>query len=108
MKIVVAHSINPDTHFTVTLLTATQNATAEKCAACSMQQDPPARTMVRLFSAEGNKMQQLFTFALSMVRVNIHFLQQIPYLLVVLPKNVLLLINSVLQVFHFFSIGLIV
>ena len=26
--------------------------------ACSMQQDPPARTMLVLFSVEGNKMQQ--------------------------------------------------
>ena len=34
-----------------------------------MQQDPPARTMVPLSSAEGNKIQELLTYvALSMVR----------------------------------------
>ena len=38
-------------HFTGTLL----NATTEECAGCSMQQDPPARTMVLLFSAEGKQ-----------------------------------------------------
>ena len=32
---------------------------------CSMQQDPPARTMVLLLSAEGDKIQQLFTFVVS-------------------------------------------
>ena len=37
-----------------------QQNTTEECAGCSMQQDPPARTMVLLFSAEGNKIQ-LFT-----------------------------------------------
>ena len=30
-----------------------------------MQQDPPARTTIPLFSADGNKMQQLFTFVAS-------------------------------------------
>ena len=33
-------------HFIVTLLNATYNGTTEKCVACSMQQDRPARTMV--------------------------------------------------------------
>ena len=32
-----------------------------------MQQDPPARTMVLLFSAEGNKMQQPFLHLLRLV-----------------------------------------
>ena len=48
-------------HFTDTLL----NATTEKCAGCSMQQDPPARTMVLVLSADGNNMRQLFTFVVS-------------------------------------------
>ena len=47
------------------------NTIQQQIAGCSMQQDPPARTMVLLFSAEGNNMQQLFTsVALGMVRAH--------------------------------------
>ena len=39
------------------LLPSTRCNKRSMCA-CSMQQDPPARTMLLLFSVEGNKMQQ--------------------------------------------------
>ena len=47
------------------LMTFGVATTAEKCAGCSTQQDLPARTMVVVFSAEGDKMQQLCTLVAS-------------------------------------------
>ena len=42
-----------------------QNETTERCAGLLNAADPQARTMVLLFSAEDNKMQQLYTFVAS-------------------------------------------
>ena len=47
------------------LLKATRCNKRSMCA-CSMQQDPPARTMLVLFSVEGNKMQHTEMCACSM------------------------------------------